>query len=585
MAEETQMKINPKNDDYSNNALIDGNYFRFKYFFNNNQLSNSYNFMDSKNNEKNKNSPIKETHKSYDFSKEYLNKNYLNKNTTKSNINNYSNNLENNDINSVTIANPQNKKLLNTHKKWNGDNYFPLNAKIIMGPSSFRPTLVSFFIITLPVCLFIGYNSHFYIEKLSIFVPLFSVLFYIITIILLLVASFSDCGILLRFELESNILEDRKHSRIFQLGFIREYKYCGSCKIIRPGRSTHCGDCDNCVEKFDHHCPWIGGCVGKRNYKYFYFFLLALNFLIIYMIIFCIFHISDMISTENKNNQNIKNNIAAFALSKVIISLYIIIYCGLVMIFVTGLFLYHSKLILKNATTKEDLKHFWANPQGNPYTRKSKIINIFNSLFPLINKYSLLDIFRINKNINLINNDNKEVINVSINQNINPNSNIVNNLSNNDEESKSRCLRAEDGTNLKKFIINNKFNNMIDTSIKIQDNKNHNFIDDSQKYNEKNNNVSPFDLKIEISEEKKENGGEINNSKNLSENRYSGFSGKEEKNSEKTEKRYSVFSDYSENLTIDDQDRKIPPFKANFNNLEHDIDVRPVEYVIKEICD
>jgi palmitoyltransferase ZDHHC9/14/18 len=29
------------------------------------------------------------------------------------------------------------------------------------------------------------------------------------------------------------------------------------------------------VQRFDHHCPWIGTCVGKNNYKYFYLFLVA----------------------------------------------------------------------------------------------------------------------------------------------------------------------------------------------------------------------------------------------------------------------------------------------------------------------
>jgi palmitoyltransferase ZDHHC9/14/18 len=155
------------------------------------------------------------------------------------------------------------------------------------------------------------------------------------------------------------------------------------------------------VEKCDHHCPWIGNCVGKRNYVYFYFFVVGFTFLLLYIEGFCIAHIwkylYDQITENNKKSSAQKrDHIAAYSLCDLIISLYLIIYGAVCLAFVLGLLFYHTNLVLTNATTKEMLKNLWDNPFGNGFNR-SKRYNIDNTLLPEIKKYSILDILRCGK--------------------------------------------------------------------------------------------------------------------------------------------------------------------------------------------
>ena len=50
-------------------------------------------------------------------------------------------------------------------------------------------------------------------------------------------------------------------------------QFCIFCKLYQPYRTKHCRDCKKCVSLYDHHCPWIGGCVGQNNRIYFFWYV------------------------------------------------------------------------------------------------------------------------------------------------------------------------------------------------------------------------------------------------------------------------------------------------------------------------
>ena len=485
----------------------------------------------------------------------------------------------------LEIINDKNYNLITKITDWAGYNYIRWKGNLLLGPCSFRPTMLSIVAFSVPIFLFLFFIADYLTKKISFIIPLIIVILYLITITLLIIASFCDPGIILSFPLKKKILEDRRESKIFQLGFIKNYKYCDTCSIIRPSRSTHCGDCNNCVEKFDHHCPWIGTCVGKRNYQYFYFFLFFLNLLICLIIIFCLYYLIKRITEVVKENNLLEDdkkikNIASYSLTEVIMSLYIIIYEGLVMIFVTGLFVYHTKLVLKNMTTKEDIKKFWETPQGNPYFRNDKKVNIRNALFPLKQKKSVIDIFKegfFNSfplkeekkkiKVKIVENEEDDKSQNMIAHNNNPNNNslrrIENTNNNNNERNENTYNKIEQSTGItgnKVKILENKDLNSDFISEKLDESKT------SKNENDKNS-IKSFDINLEINEEKIIKKKII---KNVDMNeRYS--------QSMNNMRRSSIrISDCSENITDASGDKKEQYYQSNIESEIHNIKLKPI---------
>ncbi|KAL7275745.1 palmitoyltransferase akr1 [Rhizina undulata] len=53
--------------------------------------------------------------------------------------------------------------------------------------------------------------------------------------------------------------------------------FCVQCMVRMPLRSKHCKRCGRCVAKHDHHCPWVFNCIGVKNHRQFFMYIMNLE--------------------------------------------------------------------------------------------------------------------------------------------------------------------------------------------------------------------------------------------------------------------------------------------------------------------
>ncbi|KAL0339849.1 UNVERIFIED_CONTAM: putative protein S-acyltransferase 4 [Sesamum radiatum] len=117
-------------------------------------------------------------------------------------------------------------------------------------------------------------------------------------------------------------------------GHTIKVKFCDTCLLYRPPRVSHCSICNNCVLRFDHHCPWIGQCIGIWTSAY---------------------------------------SLAVDKLTDVLI-----VYCFIAFWFVGGLTFFHFYLICTNQTTYENFRYRYSKKE-NPYNKG--VIKNFKEVF------------------------------------------------------------------------------------------------------------------------------------------------------------------------------------------------------------
>ena len=147
--------------------------------------------------------------------------------------------------------------------------------------------------------------------------------------------------------------------------------YCHTCQMFRPPRSSHCSRCNNCVDRFDHHCPMVGNCIGKRNYRYFYLFITSTSIMCVYVLA-CNIAVIVLRANETDVGSAFKHSVGSVIEGIICISS---------LASVGGLACYHSYLVANEMTTNEDIKGIYSSKRYknhvNPYSHGSCCCNCF----------------------------------------------------------------------------------------------------------------------------------------------------------------------------------------------------------------
>lgn len=272
------------------------------------------------------------------------------------------------------------------YQVWKGSNKFLFSGRLIFGPDV-RSLLMTILLLIVPAVIFCVFVARHLLHKFSnynsgIAITVMTVISTLYVLILLLLTSGRDPGIIPRSahppepeEYDSSaspadwsgrqtprwILPRTKD--VIVNGVTMKIKYCDTCMLYRPPRCSHCSICNNCVERFDHHCPWVGQCIGKRNYCFFFMFVSAATVLCIYVFAISALYIKFLMEGDKKpgNTRSVWQ-----ALAKSPASVVMMVYTFIAVWFVGGLTLFHLYLISTNQTTYENFRYRYEN-RINPF--------------------------------------------------------------------------------------------------------------------------------------------------------------------------------------------------------------------------
>ncbi|TKS72331.1 Palmitoyltransferase ZDHHC5 [Collichthys lucidus] len=211
-------------------------------------------------------------------------------------------------------------------------------------PSRYVPVSAATTFLVGSTTLFFCFTCPWLSEYFSSVIPIYIAVIFLFTLANFCMATFMDPGVFPRAE-EDEDKEDDFRAPLYKTVEIKgiqvRMKWCSTCRFYRPPRCSHCSVCDNCVEDFDHHCPWVNNCIGRRNYRYFFLFLLSLTTHIMNVFGFGLVYVLH-------HRQQLDTPHAAVTMAVMCVA-------GLFFVPVAGLTGFHIVLVARGRTTNEQV--------------------------------------------------------------------------------------------------------------------------------------------------------------------------------------------------------------------------------------
>uniref|UniRef100_A0A8C8JZA5 Palmitoyltransferase n=1 Tax=Oncorhynchus tshawytscha TaxID=74940 RepID=A0A8C8JZA5_ONCTS len=224
-------------------------------------------------------------------------------------------------------------------------------------PTKYIPVSTAATFLVGSTTLFFVFTCPWLTNTISPAVPLYNGVVFLFVLANFSMATFMDPGVFPKADEDEDKDDDFRaplYKNVEIKGIQVRMKWCATCHFYRPPRCSHCSVCDNCVEDFDHHCPWVNNCIGRRNYRYFFLFLLSLSIHMVgvfsFGLLFVLHHMEQLGTLHTT------------------VTLVVMCIAGLFFIPVMGLTGFHMVLVARGRTTNEQVTGKFRGGV-NPFTR------------------------------------------------------------------------------------------------------------------------------------------------------------------------------------------------------------------------